>query len=157
MQENFTVQHCKRTVLLYYRQGRGWVEHESMQSMEDFDENVDVQGVIDWFVWLIVMSKWDVVEKLVESMEDQIVLQHEGEQPCDHKMGHSILVDEVGRSYIDGTIDSMVQEYSMIDYENKEMESFEPYKQAMVTMVVAMSLLQLLDLFDVLLSSLVRR
>ena len=53
----------------------------------------------------------------------------------------------------------MVEEYSMIEYESKEMDgyNFEPYMQAMVSMTVAMSWLQLLDLFNMFLSSLVWR
>ena len=53
----------------------------------------------------------------------------------------------------------MVEEYSMIEYESKENEgySFEPYMQATFSMGVGVSLLQLLDLFDIFLSSLVNR
>ena len=53
----------------------------------------------------------------------------------------------------------MVEEYSMIAYESKEMEgyNFEPYMQATVAMTVAMSWMQLPYLFDMFLSSLVRR
>ena len=62
-------------------------------------------------------------------MKDQLVLQHEGEWPYDCRMGHSNLMDEVGKSEIEGAKTAMVEEYSMIEYESKEMEgyNFEPY------------------------------
>ena len=31
-------------------------------------------------------------------LKDQVVLQHEEEWPCDHNIGHSNLVDKVGKS-----------------------------------------------------------
>ena len=51
---------------------------------KEFDENIYVVGVEDCLVRLI--------------LKDQVVLQHEGEWPCDHKIGHSNLVDMVGKS-----------------------------------------------------------
>ena len=55
-----------------------------MLDTKDFDEKIDVADVEDWFVRLI--------------LKDQVVLQHEGEWLCDHKIGHSNLVDKVGKS-----------------------------------------------------------
>ena len=51
---------------------------------------------------------------------------------------------------------SLTQEYSIMDYASKKMERkcFEPYMQAMVSMVVSF---QLLDPFDMLLPSQVRK
>ena len=75
---------------------------------KEFDENIDVTNVEDWLVRLI--------------LKDQVVLQHEGEWPCDHKIGHSNLLDRVGKSKIKDATTSMVEEDSMIEYESKEME-----------------------------------
>ena len=55
-----------------------------MLDTKDFDENIDVTNVEGWFVRLI--------------LKYQVVLQHEGEWPCDHKIRHSNLVDMVGKS-----------------------------------------------------------
>ena len=55
-----------------------------MLGTKEFDEKIDVVDVDDWFVRLI--------------LKDQVVLQHEGEWPCDHTIGHSNLVDKVGKS-----------------------------------------------------------
>ena len=55
-----------------------------MLDTKEFDENIDVDDVEDWLVRMI--------------FKDQVVLQHEGECPCDHKIGHSNLVDKVGKS-----------------------------------------------------------
>ena len=55
-----------------------------MLDAKDFDEKIYVPDVENWFVRLI--------------LKDQVVLQHEGEWPCDHKIGHSNLVDKVGKS-----------------------------------------------------------
>ena len=46
-----------------------------MLDTKEFDEKIDVVDVDDWFVSLI--------------LKDQVVLQHEREWPCDHKIGHS--------------------------------------------------------------------
>ena len=55
-----------------------------MLDTKEFDEKIDVSDVDDWFVRLI--------------LKNQVVLQHEGEWPCDHKIGHFNLVDKVGKS-----------------------------------------------------------
>ena len=55
-----------------------------MLDTKELDEKIDVADVEDWFVRLI--------------LKDRVVLQHEGEGPCDHKIGHSNLVDKVGES-----------------------------------------------------------
>ena len=156
MQESCAGQHCKYTALLYYGQGARWVEQKVVQGMEELDEKLSMESITDWFVWMTLMGKQDVVEELVESMEDWCFLQHEGKQSWDHKMGHANLVEKVGRTEIGVATVSMVYKYSMIACESKEMEgqSFESYMQAMV---VVMKLLQLLDLFDILLLSWVRR
>ena len=55
-----------------------------MLDTKEFDENIDVADVDDWFVRLI--------------LKDPVVLNHEGEWPCDHNICHSILVDKVVKS-----------------------------------------------------------
>ena len=55
-----------------------------MLDTKEFDGKIDVTDVEDWFVNLI--------------LKDRVVLHHEGEWPCDHKIGHSNLVDKVGKS-----------------------------------------------------------
>lgn len=44
-----------------------------MYGMEHFDD------VDDWFEWMTLIGKQDVVEELVENMENVFVLQDEGE------------------------------------------------------------------------------
>ena len=53
-----------------------------MLDAKELDENIDVVDLEDWFMRLI--------------LKKQVVLQHEGEWPCDNKMGHSNLLDRVG-------------------------------------------------------------
>ena len=55
-----------------------------MLDTKEFDEKIYVLGVEDWFVRLI--------------LKDRVVLEHEGECPCDDKIGHPNLVDKVGKS-----------------------------------------------------------
>ena len=55
-----------------------------MLDTKEFDENIDVASVEDWFVRL--------------RLKDQFMLQNEGKWPCDHKIAHSNLVDKVGES-----------------------------------------------------------
>ena len=56
-----------------------------------------VASAIDWLVWLILLGKYDMVEKLVESVEEHVVLQFKREYPYDHKMCHKGFVNKVGR------------------------------------------------------------
>ena len=79
-----------------------------MLDTKELDEKTDVTDVDDWFVRLI--------------LKDRVVLQHEGEWPCDNKIWHSNLVDKVGKNYIEAVTIVMVEEYSMIEYEIKEIE-----------------------------------
>ena len=55
-----------------------------MLDTKEFDEKIDVADVEDCFVRLI--------------LKDRVVLQHEGEWPCDNKIGHSNLLERVGKS-----------------------------------------------------------
>ena len=55
-----------------------------MLDTKDSYEKIDVADVEDWFVRLI--------------LKDKVVLQHEGEWPCDYKIDHSNLLDKVGKS-----------------------------------------------------------
>ena len=73
--------------------------------------------------------KWDIVENIVESVEEQEVLQCKREYPYDHKMGHKGFVNKVGRVQAEAATTAMVSQYSLIDYESGEMEgwSYEPY------------------------------
>ena len=60
------------------------IGQEIVLDTKEFDEKMDVASLDDWFVRLI--------------LNDQVVLQHEGEWPCDHNTGHSNLVGKVGKS-----------------------------------------------------------
>ena len=115
--------------------------------MEPFDD------VVDWVEWMILIGKQDVVEEL----EDMFVLQDEGEQTCNHKMNHAKLVDKIGSGYIEIGMAALTYEYSIMDYASKRMERkcFEPYLQAMSSMVL--TLLQLPHLFDMLLPNQIRK
>ena len=60
------------------------VSNKIMLDTKEFDEKIDVVDVEDFFVRLI--------------LKDQVVLQHEGEWPCNHMIVHSNLVDMIGKS-----------------------------------------------------------
>ena len=115
--------------------------------MEHFDD------VVDWVEWMILIGKQDVVEDL----EYVLVLQDEVEQSCNHKVNHAKLVDKIGGGYIEIGMAALTYEYSITNYESKrmEMKCFEPYLQAMISMVF--TLLQLPYLFDMLLPSQIRK
>ena len=55
-----------------------------MLDAKELDEKIDVANVEDWLVRLI--------------LKDRVVLQHEGEWPCNNKIGHSNLLERVGKS-----------------------------------------------------------
>ena len=55
-----------------------------MLDAKELDENIDVADVEDSFVRLILKYR--------------VVLQHEGEWPCDNKIGLSNLLERVGKS-----------------------------------------------------------
>ena len=55
-----------------------------MLDTKEFDEKIDVADVEDLFVRLILKVR--------------VKLQHEGEWSCDQQIGHSTLVDKVGKS-----------------------------------------------------------
>ena len=112
-----------------------------------------LDDVVDYVEWMILMGKKDIVEGL----EDVFVLQDEGEQSYNHKMNHANLVDKIGSSYIEIGMASLTYEYSITNYAIKRMKKkcFEPYLQAMISMVL--TLLQLPHLFDMLLPSQIRK
>ena len=66
---------------------------ECAQGIEEVYEKVNVAGVIDQLVWLILPGKWDILENIVE----QEVLDHKREYPYDHQMGHKGFVNKVDR------------------------------------------------------------
>ena len=83
-------------------------EKEIVQGMEHFDD------VVDQVVWMVLIDKQDVVEKLEKNMDDVFVLQYAGEYPCNHKMNHSKHVDKIGEGYIEINMATLTQEYSMV-------------------------------------------
>ena len=118
-----------------------------MQGMEDFDD------VVDWDVWMILICKKGVLEKMEKNMDDIFVLQNEGEQSCNHMKNHAKLVEKIDGGYIEIVMAAIIHEYSIIDYASKTVERkcLETYMQAKVSMVL--KLLQLLHLLEMLLSS----
>ena len=54
-------------------------------------------GIIDYLLWLVLPGKWDIVENIVESVEEQKLFPHKREYPHDHQMGQRGFVNRVDR------------------------------------------------------------
>ena len=106
---------------------------------------------------MVLMGKKDIVEELVENMDNVLVLQDGGEQSCNHKVNHAKLVEKITGGYIEIDLATLTHQYSIMDFASKkvERECFEPYLQAMISVVL--TLLQFPYLFDMLLPSQIRK